>query len=486
MENKPFICIRLKHALESCGINASEAAAISGLSAKTFTDTLLAKRKPLQPEMIAVETWLMKRIGVDRARGLLGPLGLWGLWDVIRLTRANDNTLKKTHERLAAIKRQTGRKWADIAEEVNVQPNALCAYARQRGKLPPVAVRRVMTFIGRNRASERIKRKQKDKIVTILERNNIMAGRRSPAFLTDKALTHFGLSHDPFTAGVETVSDVWLSPSVRKGIEIIEQGLRRRKGILAFYGRSGTGKTVLAKYANMKLTEPPLNASTRLVFLADVAIEELTPGQFMTFLYKELAPGKPAYFSLNRLQRMLIGELVSLHDNGQQLVVFIDEAHGLSSAMLKGLKRFIEAADKDPRVGFYGFPMLIVLFGHDELRYRLEGAEMEEVKGRIYQVEMAMRPAEVRKYVAHRMGRALGALGALGANGDGRQAADLLDEKAYDAMIHALKQQTRKDDDTRITPLDVNICLSRAFARAYDHKEKRVTAAAIAAALGPY
>ena len=453
------VATRLSFMLRAKGIRREEFYAVFPGSKRIAIDTIDAHREPKEKERLTIEQWLTD-----------SGIKPWGCWDIVKsIEPTGARAIERNADRkylVNQIKDLLGFSWREIHKETGVPASTLCTWTQtENGSMKRKYYEPVDAFIDAHLEDAREKANslkwENIKIKTISKRSNTM--RRSPEFLTDKILEFYGMNEDPFTAGIETEQDIWLSPSLKYAMEIIEQGVNRRKGILAFHGKSGSGKTVLAKLAMMRLKK--LN-NTQIVFLSDVNLEKLSPAEFLREVYREICPGKPVYYSAQKIQRELVKELANMWDHGQQLAVMIDEAHALSYPLLKGLKRFIEVMNKDSRFGFYGCPVLVVLFGHDELKFKLEGANMEEVKGRVYMTEMTLSGRHVPKYLEHRTRASF-----MKDNGIW----DILEKEALYAMSSELKTPTGKHDDARITPLDVNIAMSRALKLGYRQKEAVIT-----------
>lgn len=449
---------RLSFMLRARGIKREEYYAVFPGSKRIAMDTIDAHREPKESERAVIEQWLADS-GIDP----------WGCWDIVQAESTSRRAIERNADRkylVTLIKELLGFSWREIHEETGIPASTLCTWAAtENGAMKRKYYKPLDAFVDRHmdEAREKANREKWENIelITLSKRSNSM--RRSPEFLSDKCLEYYGLKEDPFTAGIETENDIWLSPSLKYAMEIIEQGVHRRKGILAFHGKSGSGKTVLAKLAMMRLKT--LN-NTQIIFLSDVNLEKLSPAEFLREVYRELCPSRPVYYSAQKIQRELVTELANMWEHGQQLAVMIDEAHALSHSLLKGLKRFIEVMNKDARFGFYGCPVLIVLFGHDELKFKLEGANMEEVKGRVYLTEMTLHGRHVPKYLEHRTQRSF-------VNGQGLW--DIMEKDALYEMSRELKTPVGDHDDARITPLDVNIAMSRALKLGYRQKAPVVT-----------
>lgn len=464
---------RLKMLCIAHNVKDADLCALIGRGQKLVTALLKGERTPRPNEQKTIENWVSATFGAGWIPGL------WDVGDIIRQKK------REKHGRLgrwlAQYKEDSGRSWTDIARETGIPRTTLYDFAqgeiersgkKPAGKLADALER--LRALRENAGEKGVSGKNHEYVFSCtIQRSKSM--RLSPEFLTDKLLEHFGLAEDPCSSAITSADEIWVTPQVRKALEIVSQGIRRRKGIVAFHGRSGSGKSVILKAVLQDLRTGEHSAKLKTVLFADLATEELTPGQFLHAIYKEICPRKPMSVSIPRLQRALVDELVAMAESGKQLVVIIDEAHGLSASMLKGLKRFIELVDKDPRVGF-SFPMLVALFGHDELLYNIEGANMEEVKGRMYLCEIAMAGHQVYKYVEHRLSLALSG---------GRGPWDVVEKEGIAELVKGLKTAAPgvKEDDVRITPLDVNIVLSRALKRAFEMKEKNVTRRAVVEAL---
>ncbi len=233
---KDKTCIRLKHVLREHGISEKEALLHFPARWTTFLETLHARRKAALAEKRLVEEWLSGR-GID-------PRGLWDLG--IMLGDEVKASKTSVRERLKIVKKSGRISWRKLAAAIGMPATTLHNYVTGKlSSLSPPYRDRAKEYVRGKVNGRKVKAGKRRNGFTVLEeRSNAM--RRTPVLLTDDALAHFGFTKDPFNNEIASEADVFMTPQIKHALDIIDQAARRVKGMLAFYGRSGCGKTVLA------------------------------------------------------------------------------------------------------------------------------------------------------------------------------------------------------------------------------------------------
>lgn len=215
--------------------------------------------------------------------------------------------------------------------------------------------------------------------------------------LSPAARRHFKLFRDPFQDEVNGPDDVFLSADQRYIGEAMFQ-TAKNGGFLAVAGESGSGKSTLRKLLIERIRGLPI----RTVFPRALDKSRLTTGSICQAIINDLAPGERVRSSLEGQARQVEALLLASARADYSHVLVIEEAHDLSIATLKYLKRFYELED--------GFRKLlaIVLIGQPELKDKLDERRHPEAREVIRRCEIAeLQPldANVRDYLAHKLQR---------------------------------------------------------------------------------
>lgn len=223
--------------------------------------------------------------------------------------------------------------------------------------------------------------------------------------LSQEAMKHFQLLKNPFLDDVQSSDDVFQTKSVRFVRHALMDAAMSH-GFVAICGESGAGKSTLAEDL-----EERIKADSRDVVVIRpyvLAMEENdTKGKtlkssaiadaIITALDPTAAIRQSPQAKFNQVHKLL----KSSFNAGRKHVLLIEEAHGLPTATLKHLKRFLELKDGMRRL------MGIALIGQPELRQRLSGnnAELREVTQRCAVVELDPLDNELEDYLKHKFMR---------------------------------------------------------------------------------
>lgn len=281
------------------------------------------------------------------------------------------------------------------------------------------------------------------------------SGRRQPdhdifhlevEMLSAAAKKHFEIFKDPFVDDVQNADDVFLSSEQRYIREAMYQ-TAKHGGFLAIIGESGSGKTTLRR----DLLDRISRESLQIVAIQPRVIDKgrLTAGLICEAIIRDLSQQKPRQ-SLEGKARQVEDILIGSSRSGNAHVLLIEEAHDISVATLKYLKRFWELED--------GFRKLlaIILVGQPELKGMLDERMNYEAREVIRRCEIAeLRPlnGNLEEYLALKFKRI------------GKKLTDVFAKDAYDAIRTRLTLRRRGSDgvESMLYPLVVNNLVVKAM-----------------------
>lgn len=223
--------------------------------------------------------------------------------------------------------------------------------------------------------------------------------------LTPEARKHFGLPRNPFQDDVQTPDDVYQTPGVRY-VRAALNDCAHHHGFMAVVGESGAGKSTLAEDLEERLKADKRDVVViRPYVLAmeanDTKGKTLKASHIAEAIAYALDPHLKVKSTPESRFRQVHELLKSSHRAGRRHLLLIEEAHGLPSATLKHLKRFIELKDGMRRL------IGVALIGQPELRDRLssQNAEVREVAQRCEVVELGPLDSELEGYLRHKFAR---------------------------------------------------------------------------------
>ena len=198
---------------------------------------------------------------------------------------------------------------------------------------------------------------------------------------------------------------MFLPPDVRKVLETLYT-TARHGGLLALPGESGSGKSVL----RAALIDRLEREESRVVVMEPYVLgmdegSKKQPGMKMSHICEAVITALDGSFrsslspeGMFRHMHMLLKKSASA---GYRHLLIIEEAHSMSPAVIKSLKRLFELRSGLTRL------LSVILIGQPELRYKLAetNAEVREVAQRMELVELTPL-ADPEGYVRHRCQRA--------------------------------------------------------------------------------
>jgi len=179
---------------------------------------------------------------------------------------------------------------------------------------------------------------------------------------------HFGLQRRPFDVSTEPAK-IFIDGSRAAFCEALLYVLNHEKGFVKITGAVGSGKTTICRWLLRTLPQE----SYRIVHLADPTLT----AQQLDFSLSERLGLDASREKPNRVRMRLEAKLRSICEQGQQVVVLVDEAHAMPLETLERLRLLGQGA------GDGDSALRIVLLGPPELDQRLAGGEFAALRGRI-------------------------------------------------------------------------------------------------------
>lgn len=203
--------------------------------------------------------------------------------------------------------------------------------------------------------------------------------------------SYFEFEQAPFTLTPNTALFHAL-PSHLEAIETVLAALQMGEGIVHIAGEVGTGKTLVCR---MLIHQLPQHFD--LVYLpTPVASAQ----ELRVAIAKELELATDG--DMTTLTARLHRELITRKQNGQSVVVLLDEAQALPDEALEALRLLGNLETEQEKL------LHIVLIGQPELDHRLQQHQLRQLQQRIT-FRAALRPldlAETIAYIEHRLTRA--------------------------------------------------------------------------------
>lgn len=201
---------------------------------------------------------------------------------------------------------------------------------------------------------------------------------------------HFGLRELPFTLTPNT--DFYCDlDGHRAALEVLVTALSTGEGFIKVVGEVGTGKTLLCRKLLNEM--PPKYVS------AYIPNPYLQPDELRLQIAQELQVKVEGEPSQQWLSHALQQRLLEINQQGQTVVIVLDEAQALPSESLEALRLISNLETESRKL------LQIVLFGQPELDERLAQRTHRQLRQRIsfsYHLR-AMSLPEVATYISHRM-----------------------------------------------------------------------------------
>lgn len=208
--------------------------------------------------------------------------------------------------------------------------------------------------------------------------------------------TYFGLKKDPFNLTADP-GFLYLSNDHREALAALVYLIYARKGFVVLASEAGMGKTTLL---GTVLQQFQGRIRSSLILNPNLTPNEFLETALIDFGIRDIPTRKA--LRLNLFHQML---LQTQHE-GKTAVLFMDEAHRLSSEVLEEIRLLSNFEMADQKL------LQIVLCGQKELASTLDGPELWQLKQRVA-FRIAIQPlaaADVQRYIQHRWKKAGGSL----------------------------------------------------------------------------
>ena len=204
-------------------------------------------------------------------------------------------------------------------------------------------------------------------------------------------LEFYGLKELPFALTPDP-RFIYFTPSHTEAMANLHYGIESGKGLIVVTGEVGTGKTTILRWM--------MNRLDRTVLVAYLFNPRMTVSEFYQYVSSPKLLDVPRWESKSELLLRLGEVLDSRHSRGLRTVLVIDEAHGLSPAVLEEI-RLLSNFESDSAK-----QLQIVLTGQPELRDVLNQPELRQLKQRVaLRCEVKPLPdiEETARYIASRL-----------------------------------------------------------------------------------
>ncbi|MEW6127524.1 MAG: AAA family ATPase [Acidobacteriota bacterium] len=193
----------------------------------------------------------------------------------------------------------------------------------------------------------------------------------------------FGLTPDPKYL-FKTESYLEVTANLKYGVE-------QSKGIVVVLGEVGTGKTTTLRSMIQQFGHDILS-----VYIFN---PYLTVAEFFELFTDGLKLGLPRTVSKADLLNAIGRTLAIRHSKGLRTVLVVDEAHGLSNALLEEIRLLANFETNSEKL------LQVILCGQPELRGLLNQPQLRQLKQRVSLrcKILPLTPPEVNKYIRFRL-----------------------------------------------------------------------------------
>lgn len=352
----------------------------------------------------------------------------------------------------------TRRKWP-VTIDADVIKTATAELLRERG-VPEAEIETAWVIDGQvdAHATPRSQRNPRHKALAEPEPQEAPFELPEAEMLSPAARQHFNLARHPFIDDVQGPHDVYLSREQRYIRETMYYAAKHA-GFVAIVGESGSGKSTLRRdlLDRIKRDNEPI-----VVIQPQIPDKEtMSTSHICDAIVADLSTETPK-LSLEAKGRQVQRILASSARTGLAHVLLIEEAHDLSTATLKKLKRFWELED--------GFRRLlgVILIGQPELKIKLDerrNYDAREVIRRCEVAELKSLNGNLEEYLELKFKRVGVAL------------MDVFEKDAFDAIRARLtrRRENSPDVESHLYPLVVHNLVMKAMNAAVDLGLQKIT-----------
>jgi MSHA biogenesis protein MshM len=203
-------------------------------------------------------------------------------------------------------------------------------------------------------------------------------------------LDHFGLREFPFGITPDT-SFIYSADAHQEALNTLLIGLSTGEGFIKITGEVGTGKTLLCRRFLATLTE-----RQKVAYLPNPMLE---PRVLLIAIAEELGLKLEGLDYEFHLLKEFNQHLLAMAEQGNQVIICIDEAQSMSLESLEAL-RLLSNLETEKRKLLH-----VVMFGQPELDEKLANPAVRQLRQRIvlhYRMP-GLRQQEAVHYLAHRL-----------------------------------------------------------------------------------
>ena len=201
----------------------------------------------------------------------------------------------------------------------------------------------------------------------------------------------FKLAHSPFSIAPDP-RFLYMSERHREALAHLLYGISGGGGFVLLTGEIGAGKTTVCRCF---LEQIPADCNVGYIFNPKLSVDELLKSICEEFHIALPEHGTGVKASVDALNGFLLKE----HAAGRHNVLIIDEAQGLSAAVLEQLRLLTNLETNERKL------LQIILIGQPELRALLEHADLRQLAQRViarYHLE-SLSLDETASYIGHRL-----------------------------------------------------------------------------------
>ena len=199
---------------------------------------------------------------------------------------------------------------------------------------------------------------------------------------------YFGLREPPFKL-TSNPRYLMLTPGHAEALNMVQHGIATRRGILVLVGEVGTGNTTIVRAAGAAAP------GSRFVHLNNPL---LTRPEFLHLIADGFGLPRGIADSKPRFVAELTRHLDAFARSDVQTALIADEAHALPNDILEEIRLLANIETDDEKL------LPVVLVGQPELRERLNGPDLRQLKQRIA-LRCVLNPLGLRETAAYIAGR---------------------------------------------------------------------------------